>query len=379
MPSETEWEYACRAGSTTQFTFGDEVGLLGDYAWYAKNSSDRTHEVWQKKPNAWGLYDMHGNVSEFCADWYKVSSKLGDRVERANGWLPLYRGGSFHNPDTSCWSSLRVDGIPAEGFGRINPATIRREERGFRVVMLVEGDNQARNRVARQPNLPKKEPTTNKRNTGKKIDANVTIADPFVFPDGGATIRFRKEIVDEVARFRKISNLREDPVKKSEVESRPSLEFLHKDLSIAIIPRTVIYMNGNRIEFSERATLSGQNGYGSDYIVFLTKEATISARITKAAAPKVSLKKPNDTLEMHTQIKNVRTIHGKGIQFLSARLLEVDFHNYDFATKAWKGGVVLELVNNEVLSNVVFWDFELGGILQDSIDELSSFQEGDDV
>ncbi len=100
LPSEVEWEYACRAGGSGKFAHGDDESKLQEYAWYKDNSEKRTHRVAQKKPNAWGLYDMHGNVWEWCQDWYQKtpSSTLTKkdqtdppdsgayRVNRGGGW-----------------------------------------------------------------------------------------------------------------------------------------------------------------------------------------------------------------------------------------------------------------------------------------------------
>jgi len=109
LPTEAQWEYACRAGTTTKFSFGDEESDLGDYAWYDDNSDDKTHPVGSKLPNAWGLYDMHGNVWEWCQDWYgdDPSGAVTDPTGPADGALRVIRGGSWSNAAGLCRSENR--------------------------------------------------------------------------------------------------------------------------------------------------------------------------------------------------------------------------------------------------------------------------------
>ncbi|MFQ5647317.1 MAG: SUMF1/EgtB/PvdO family nonheme iron enzyme [bacterium] len=100
LPTEAQWEYACRAGSSTRYSFGDNESELGNYAWYRKNSEMTTHPVAQKLPNAWGLYDMHGNVWEWCLDRYDKGyyalSNINDPEGAVRGTFRVLRGGSWN-------------------------------------------------------------------------------------------------------------------------------------------------------------------------------------------------------------------------------------------------------------------------------------------
>ncbi len=108
LPMEIEWEYACRAGTSSLFYFGDDSAQVGDYAWFEKNSSNRTHPVGTKKPNPWGLYDMIGNVWEWCQDWYlEYSSKEINPSTRK-----VRRGGSWMDSESSLRSSERGSDRP---------------------------------------------------------------------------------------------------------------------------------------------------------------------------------------------------------------------------------------------------------------------------
>jgi formylglycine-generating enzyme required for sulfatase activity len=120
LPTEAEWEYACRAGSKTKYSFGDSESSLGDYAWYISNSDRKTNPVGQKKPNAWGLYDMHGNVREWCSDWWKrdyTSTAVSDPTGPATGSSRVIRGGGWLDVAGDCRSAARDGSAPAYRHG----------------------------------------------------------------------------------------------------------------------------------------------------------------------------------------------------------------------------------------------------------------------
>ena len=113
LPTEAQWEYTCRAGTTTAYSFGDHPSKLGQYAWYFKNDTSWVgpHRVGQKLPNAWGLYDMHGNVWEWCQDRaapYGSEKAVSDPVRPAQGIRRVLRGGSFFGQSALVRSANRA-------------------------------------------------------------------------------------------------------------------------------------------------------------------------------------------------------------------------------------------------------------------------------
>ena len=116
LPTEAEWEYASRAGSTTAYFFGDNTSKLGDYAWFAKNAGGHPRPVGQKQPNAWGLYDICGNVWEWCndfygVDYYKEAPRENPRGPKT-GENKVVRGGAWKVSAESCRSGYRYNESP---------------------------------------------------------------------------------------------------------------------------------------------------------------------------------------------------------------------------------------------------------------------------
>jgi formylglycine-generating enzyme required for sulfatase activity len=120
LPTEAEWEYACRAGSSTPYHFGTDVRELRRYAWYYDNSGGRTRPVGKRLPNAWGLYDMHGNVWEWCEDWfvedYYSESPAENPLGPTSGKVRVIRGGGWIDVARDCRSASRDGGFPWTGF-----------------------------------------------------------------------------------------------------------------------------------------------------------------------------------------------------------------------------------------------------------------------
>ncbi|TRT77228.1 MAG: serine/threonine-protein kinase pkn1, partial [Microcystis flos-aquae Ma_QC_C_20070823_S18] len=136
LPTEAEWEYACRAGTKTRFSFGDDENQLGDYAWFDGNSNNTTHPVGEKQPNPWGIYDIHGNVWEWCADQYHESyARKPDNIKEngsiawrdnniTNNSSIIRRGGSWGSYPGNC-RSVSWDRYVADDYSN---------DLGFRVV-----------------------------------------------------------------------------------------------------------------------------------------------------------------------------------------------------------------------------------------------------
>jgi formylglycine-generating enzyme required for sulfatase activity len=168
LPTEAEWEYACRAGTTTAYYWGNDAAKIADYAWYEANSDEKTHPVGTKKPNAWGLYDMAGNVSEWCVDAYKADYYKTFSLDKAaiapvllstgERFRDVARGGSWADDAALCRSAARVGS--EKSWIKLDPQRPQSiwwltsaEFVGFRVVRAVEEQDNLkglRSKVTRQ-------------------------------------------------------------------------------------------------------------------------------------------------------------------------------------------------------------------------------------
>ena len=131
LPTEAEWEYAVRAGSENAYGFSSNANRLSQYAWHRNNSADETHPVGQLKPNAWGLFDMQGNVHEWCQDWfdrnYYSQSPSNAPLGPSSGLAKVLRGGDWGSEDWYCRCASRSLSSPDRRSNRV----------GFRLIKMV--------------------------------------------------------------------------------------------------------------------------------------------------------------------------------------------------------------------------------------------------
>lgn len=128
LPTEAEWEYACRGGQRAAYCFGSDARRLREFAWFSENSAKKTHAVGSKKPNAWGLFDMHGNVAEWCNDpyaaGYYAKSPASDPPGPDDGELFVVRGGAYRSSAKALRSAARGRDRPGFGDACLAPDTL---------------------------------------------------------------------------------------------------------------------------------------------------------------------------------------------------------------------------------------------------------------
>jgi formylglycine-generating enzyme required for sulfatase activity len=131
LPTEAEWEYACRAGTKTKYFWGNRLFWWNRYAWYDKNSGGQTHPTGKKRPNSWGLYDMAGNVWEWVLDWYdssyygKCSGFYHDPANLEKGTHRVYRGGGWDIYGHGLRSAFRYGDSPENRYGGLGFRLVR--------------------------------------------------------------------------------------------------------------------------------------------------------------------------------------------------------------------------------------------------------------
>ena len=162
LPTEAEWEYACRAGSASQYCFGDGSSALEEFAWFGEGLEGRVRVVGQKEPNAWGLYDIHGNVWEWCQDWYSEqytdAGPVTDPTGAEKGMVRVFRGGSFGDEPELCRSSMRNGGVPWAAWNWTGLRLVRSDgpglPKGDRAAVLADVRRQAAERAEARSKPP---------------------------------------------------------------------------------------------------------------------------------------------------------------------------------------------------------------------------------
>jgi formylglycine-generating enzyme required for sulfatase activity len=176
LPSEAQWEYACRAGTTAAWCSGEDEEALKEYGWFFFNADDRSHPVGQKLPNAWGLFDMHGNVWEWCQDWfgerYYASSPMEDPPGASGGSDRVSRGGGWHNVASIGRASFRDRYVPGSRRGYV----------GYRLARMVALPESGSASSQKKPGSPQSTaPTTPKPSTPP---STATPVPPWPMPAG---------------------------------------------------------------------------------------------------------------------------------------------------------------------------------------------------
>ena len=185
LPTAAQSEYACRAGSMGGWCFGDSEPGLDDYGWFKSNSEGKTHSVGGKKPNAWGLYDVHGNVSEWCADWFAQdnyeASPISDPMGPSSGSSRVNRGGCWTDGAERCRSAYRHGSGPSDRLRFV----------GLRVLQVLADKPEGISAEAKVPSTPYSVPNTTSiapapaiASPGAQSPARLPAVGSLIGPDG---------------------------------------------------------------------------------------------------------------------------------------------------------------------------------------------------